>query len=372
MLATRFPFSAAVAATALAAVSVAACGGGSGGGGAETPVADCELGQTDGPLRLFNWAEYIDEEQVAEFAQQFGVEYSIDAFESNESMQALVSAGNSNFDLVVPSDYMVGIMIAGGHLMQLDPDAIPNVTNIAEGFRDPGFDPGSAHSVPYQWGYTGIAVNTDVLGDDFPRTWGLIFGPEADEYSGRISVLNGARDALGAALKYLGYSVNTTDQPQLDEASALLADAKENILAFDTDAADDFLISGETVIAHSYSGQVFAAALATDDPEKFEFFVPEEGGIRWVDNFAIPFDAPHPCTAHTFINWMLQGEQHARLTNWNSYGSPNDAATEFLDPGVGDSVAPDRLAGAADLIEGLLDTGDFEIQYTDAFIRAKG
>jgi spermidine/putrescine transport system substrate-binding protein len=367
MLKTSFPLG---AAAALAFVSITACGGD--GDASDAPAADCQPGQTDGPLRMFNWAEYIDEEQVAEFATQFGIEYSIDAFESNESMQALVAAGNSNFDLVVPSDYMVGIMIAGGHLLKLDQDALPNLVNISETFRDPTYDPGMAHSVPYQWGYSGIAVDTTVLGDDYPRSWSLIFGPDAAEYSGRISVLNSARDAIGAALKYLGYSANSTVQAELDEASALLSDAKENILAFDTDSADDFLLTGETVIAHSYSGQVYVAALEVDNPEDYEFFVPKEGGIRWTDNFAIPFDAPHPCTAHTFINWMLQGEQHARLTNWNSYGSPNDAATEFLTPGIQDSVSDAVLAGPPDLIENLLDTGDFEIQYSDAFIRAKG
>lgn len=369
MLSTRFRLAAAASVFVLGAAA-AACGGGE--EGASGPQAECEVGQLDGPLRIFNWSEYIDEEQVIEFATQFGIEYSVDAFESNESMQALVAAGNSNFDLVVPSDYMVGIMIAGGHLMRLDPDAIPNVVNINETFRDPNYDPGAEHSVPYQWGYTGIAVNLEEMEPDFPRSWSLIFGPDAATYSQRISVLNSARDALGAALLYLGYSVNTTSQDELDEAAELISTSKKNILAFDIDAADDFLLSGDTVIAHSYSGQIYAAAVATENPEKYEFFVPKEGGIRWVDNFAIPFDAPHPCTAHTFINWMLQGEQHARLTNWNAYGSPNDAAMEFLDPGIADSVSSDRLEGPADLIAGLIDTGDFEIQYSDAFIRAKG
>lgn len=361
-----------VLATALAFATLAACGGGSGGGGDGATPAECEPGQTDGPLQVFNWTEYIDEEQVAEFADEFGIDYSIDAFESNESMQALVAAGNSNFDLIVPSDYMVGIMIAGGHLMELDHGALPNLANIREDFRDPAFDPGLAHSVPYQWGYTGIAVNTAVVGDDFPRTWGLLFGPEAEAYSGRITVLNDAREALGAALKYLGHSLNTTDQDELDEAADLLAAAKENILAFETDSADDFLVNGETVVAHLYSGNIFIAALESENPEDYVFFVPEEGSVRWTDNFAIPFDAPHPCTAHTFINWMLQGEQHARLTNWNSYGSPNEASLEFLDPGVAESVSDDVLAGPPELIEGLLDTGDFEIQFSDAFVRAKG
>lgn len=350
---------------------VAACGGDD-DGGSGPEAASCEVGETDGPLRIFNWTDYIDEEQVAEFAEEFGVTYSIDSFESNESMQGLVSAGNSNFNLVVPSDYMVAIMVAGGHLLPLDHDAIPNLSNIEASFADPAYDPGLAHSVPYLWGYTGLGVNTAVLGDDFPRSWSLVFGPEADEFSGRITMLNDAREALGAALAFLGHSPNTTSQDELDEAADLMSAALDNIIAFEVDAAADFLVTGETVIGQMYSGSYANAVLEVDNPEDFEFFVPEEGGVRWVDNFAIPFDAPAPCTAHTFINYMLQGEEHAYLAEWSLYGAPNTAAAEFLDPIVADAVAPERLAGPADLVVGLLDTGDFEIEYSDAFIRAKG
>lgn len=352
------------------AMVATACGGDSNAN--SVPVSACEADQTDGPLRLYNWAEYIDEEQVVEFADEYGIEYSVDAFDSNETMQALVSAGNSNFDVIVPSDYMMAILIAGEHVQPLNFDALPNKANLAEEFLDPGFDPDLLHSIPYQWGYTGLAVNTDVLGDDFPRSWSLIFGDEADQYSGQISVLNDAREALGAALIYLGYSLNSTDEDELNEAADLVANARDNILAFETDSADDFLINGETVIAHGYSGDMFVSTLDADDPDAFEFFVPEEGGPRWVDNFAIPFDAPHPCTAHTFINWVLQGEQHARLTNWNYYGSPNTASLEFLDEGVAAAVDPSIVIGGLDSLEGLIDTGDFEIEYSDAFVRAKG
>lgn len=358
-------------AVVLALGAVAACGGDDGGGSGPEAVS-CEVGETDGPLRMFNWTDYIDEEQVAEFAEEFGIDYSIDSFESNESMQGLVSAGNSNFNLVVPSDYMVAIMAAGGHLLPLDHDAIPNLSNIDPDFDDPAYDPGLAHSVPYLWGYTGLGVDTSVLGDDFPRSWSLVFGPEADEFSGRITLLNDAREALGAALAFLGYSPNTTSQDELDEAADLLSSALDNIIAFEVDAAAAFLVSGETVIGQMYSGGFATAVFEVDNPDDYEFFVPEEGGVRWVDNFAIPFDAPAPCTAHTFINWMLQGEQHAWLADWSLYGAPNTAAAEFLDEFNLAVVSPDRLAGPPELVVGLLDTGDFEIQFSDAFIRAKG
>ena len=118
----------------------------------------------------------------------------------------------------------------------------------------------------------------------------------------------------------------------LDEARDLVASASGNLAAFNTDSADELLTSGETVIAHGYSGDMFTQILETDEgTDRYVYFVPEEGGTRWIDNMAIPFDAPHPCTAHTFINWLMDGEQGAALANWNYYTTPNEAAKPFLD-----------------------------------------
>ena len=360
-----------LAATMALTLVAAACGDDSASDG---EVASCEVGQTDGDLAIFNWAEYIDEEQLGEFETEFGVSVTMDTYDSNEAMQPIISAGNSGYDLIVPSDYMVTILIASGDIQRLNQDAIPNVANISPDFANPSYDPTGEFSVPYQWGTTGLGVNTAVVGTDFERSWGLVFDPAmADEFAGSISLLNDPRETMGAALKYLGYSLNTTDEGELQEATDLVAATRDRLAAFDTDQADELLTSGETVIGHGYSGDMFVQFLETDNPGDYVYFVPEEGGTRWVDNMAIPFDAPSPCTAHTFINWLLDAEQGAVLSNWNYYSTPNDAALDLLDEELVDFLTdPSLLAGGVDSLEEIQDTGDFETNYSDAFIEAKG
>lgn len=356
------------------ALLLAACGGSDDDAASVAEPAACTPGQTDGDLALYNWSEYIDDEQLAEFEAEFGVSLTQDTYDSNEAMQAIVSQGNSGYDVIVPSDYMVGIMASAGNLQPLNPAAVPNLTNLDPEFADRPFDPGNTYSAPYQVGTTGIAVDTEVVGTDFPRSWGLIFDPAiSDQYSGQITLLNDPREVLGAALKYLGYSVNTTDDGELGEAKDLVADAKSRLAAFDTDSADELLVSGETAIAHGYSGDMFGQIIETDDPDRYTYFVPEEGGVRWIDNMAITFDAPHPCTAHTFINWLLDAEQGAALTNFNYYDTPNAAAIAGLDEDLlAFTENPDLLAGGVDSLELIEDTGDFEINFSDAFFEAKG
>ena len=356
----------------LLAVSLvaAACGGDDDGD--VVAAAECTVNQTDGDLNLYNWAEYIDEEQLAEFEGEFGVNVTMDVYDSNEAMQPVIAAGNSGYSLIVPSDYMVGIMIAAGNIQQLNKDAIPNAANVSASFSDLVYDPDAEYSLPYQWGTTGLAVDTAVVGTDFPRSWALVFDPAvADEFSGAITLLNDPRETLGAALKYLGYSLNTTSEDELNEAKDLVAATRTRLAAFETDQADELLTTGQTVIAHGYSGDMFTQFLETDDPSQYVYFVPEEGGTRWIDNMAIPFDAPSPCTAHTFINWLLDGEQGAALSNWNYYGSPNDAAIDGLDEEL-QTFITDPATAPLDVLESIQDTGDFEINFSDAFTEARG
>lgn len=357
---------------AVAISFVAAACGSDDDGAAEQ--ASCEVGETDGNLAIYNWAEYIDPEELDAFSDEFGIDVTMDAYDSNEAMQPVISAGNSGFDIIVPSSYMTGIMIEAGDVQPLNRDAIPNLSNVMDDFADPAYDPGGKFSAPYQWGTTGIALNTAVVGTDFEPTWGLIFDPAlAGEFSGQISLLNDPRETMGAALKYLGYSLNTTSQDELDEAQDLVSAARDNLAAFDTDQADELLVSGETVIAHGYSGDMFVQFFEADEPSDFVYFVPQEGGARWTDTIAIPSDAPHPCSAHTFINWLLTPEHGAALSNWNYYATPNEAALAGLDEELVEFITdPAIVVGGSESLEAFVDTGEFEIKYSDAFIAAKG
>lgn len=353
------------------ALIAASCG--SDEGSAESAAGDCAVGETDGDLALYNWAEYIDPEQVEAFEAEFGISATVDSYDSNEAMQPIIAAGSSGYDVIVPSDYMVGIMKDGGFIQPLNKELLPNVANLSPDFTGLPYDEAGEYSVPYQWGYTGLAVDTAVVGTDFPRSWDIVFGDEADAFSGQITLLNDPRETLGAALKSLGYSLNSTDEGELGEARELVAGSVDNLLAFNTDSADELLTSGESAIAHVFSGDAFTQFLETDDPSRYVFFVPEEGGTRWIDNMAIPFDAPHPCTAHTFMNWLLDAENGAALSNWNYYGTPNEAALPLLDDELNEFLtSPDVLVGGLDSVESIADTGEFEPNYSDAFTEAKG
>ncbi len=348
----------------------AACGDDDSGGG----EAACAVGETDGDLNLYNWSEYMDPDLQTAFEEEFGVSVNEDNYDSNEAMQPIISAGNSGYDLIVPSDYMVSILIDSGDIMPIQKDAVPNLANLADEFASGlPFDPDADYSVPYQWGTTGLGVDLSVTGPDVPETWGLIFDPAlAAEYNleGAITILNDPRETMGAALKYLGYSLNTTSIDELNEAKAIVADATNRVAAFDSDQYDELLVSGQAAVTHGYSGNFLVQFFEADDPDQYTYFVPQEGGTRWVDNMAVVADAPHPCTAHTFINFLLDAENGAALTNWNYYASPNAAAEPFIDQEVLDD--PVVYPTDQSKLEFIADTGDFEINFSDAFIEAKG
>ncbi len=360
--------------TSLMAATVlvlAACGEGT-GTTTTTPSTACAPGQTDGDLRFYNWSQYIDPDLLDAFETEYGVQVIESFYDSNEAMMARLQAG-AVYDLIVPSDYAVAIMIENGDLRPLQHDALTNLGNIDPFFANPDYDPGMVHSVPYQWGTTGLGVNLSVLGEDFEPSWALVFDPELTAtYPGGFQLLNDPRETIGAALKYLGYSLNTTNIEHLNEATELIRSVRANLTAFDSDRFSENLVNGEVAVAHGYSGGFFSAFDAVDDPENWEYIIPVEGGTLWIDNMAIPTTAENVCTAHTFIDFLLDAENGAALTNWNYYASPNLAAEPFIDPDILDDPAiyPDEATMAR--LEVIVDTGDFEIEFEDALSNARG
>lgn len=348
----------------------AGCGGDEQTNGATEAAVECEVGETDGDLALFNWSDYMDPELIPRFEEEHGVSVTQDEFPSNEELLARIQAGGHGYDVIVPSDYMVEIMIGQELLLPLDHDALPNLVNMEDTFRESPFDPGNRYSAPYQWGTTGIGVNVERLGD-VPATWGLIFDPAlASEYEGQITMLDDAREAMGAALKYLGYSLNTTDEGELREAADLIREASNRIATFTSLGYDDLLASGETLVAHGWSGDLL---VAVDESEvgELEYVIPEEGSVIWVDNLAIPADAPSPCTAHTFLNFMLDAENGAALTNYVWYASPNAAAEEYIDPEILEDPAiypPEEVTATLEFIE---DVGEATPLYEQLFAEVK-
>ena len=362
------------------ALVIAACGGDDTGGetggtpvdGTEAPDgatgANCELDQVDGDLNFYNWSEYMDPELVTAFEEQYEVDVVEDFYESNEALLAQMQAG-AVYDLIVPSDYMVGIMIQNGLLAPINDDAVPNLSNLLARFTELPYDPGPEYSAAYQYGTTGLGVNVSVVGEGYPRSWALLFDPELTEgFPGGVSVLNDPRETMGAALKYLGYSLNDTDLDHLQEAADTISAALGGIATFDSDQYDEALVAGEVAVSHGYSGNMIIGIGEAENPDDYEYILPEEGATLWIDNMAVPANAEHPCTAFTFINYVLDAENGAALTNWNYYGTPNEAAVDFVEPEVIEFYAPTFEAEDLEVIE---DTGDYEINFTDFLAQAK-
>lgn len=280
-------------------------------------------------LNFFNWADYMDEEILTQFEAECGVKVVQDIFSSNEDMIAKIQAGNSGYDLVIPSDYAVEILIKANLLAELDRSNIPNLANINPDNLGMYYDPENKYSLPYQWGTTGIAYNTTAFPDGPPDSWAVLFEPELlCQHSGFASMLDDERETIGAALKYLGYSYNDTDPAHHEEAKTLLQAQKECLAGYNSDNFNQTLAGEEVLVAHAWSG---GTALARSENENVAFVIPKEGGAIWQDNMAIPIDAPNKYTAEVFINYLLDSEIGAQLTNYTYYFTPNKAAEPLLD-----------------------------------------
>jgi spermidine/putrescine-binding protein len=331
------------------AALLAGCGGGDAG---EQELAE--------ELHVYNWSEYIDPEIYEDFEQEFGVKVIEDTFSSNEDLLAKLQAGATGYDLIVPSDYMVAIMIELDLLAELNFDNIPNFANVSDLFKDPPYDPGNKFSVPYQWGTTGIGYNAEEF-DEAPGSWAYLFDPEmAASYAGQISMLNDSRETIGAALKYLGYSVNSTNEQELEEAKQLLIQQKAWVSTYDSDGFEDLLAAGETIMGHGWSGDFFAAA---EEAEQVWYIIPEEGGVIWTDNLAIPKSAPSQYTAELFIDFLLRPEVGAKITNYTWYGSPNKASEEFIDAEILEEPAIYPPPEVMEKLEFLRDVGESTALY---------
>jgi spermidine/putrescine transport system substrate-binding protein len=299
-------------------------------------------------LSVYNWADYIDESLLTQYEEEYGVKIIYDTYASNEDLLAKLQAGATGYDVIFPSDYMVAQMIELGLLAEIDLNNIPNLKNIDPFFVDAPYDPGNKHCVPYQWGTTGIAYKTEVAGDNPPDSWAALFDPEqAKKWSeaGGINVLNDQRELIGAALRYLGYSINDKDEAHLEEAKQVLLTVKPYIKTFNSEDYDDsLLIPGEVAISHAWSGDAAKAVFETTDETSGEsewgYVIPKEGAFVWQDNICVTASSQKKATAEHFMNYLLDAQNGATITNFTYYASPNAAAKEFIaeeilnDPGI--------------------------------------
>ncbi len=359
------------------ALVLAACGGNGGAANAPADTAADTAGSDSAgtvsgrcgdtsklgaELNFYSWSDYIDPAVLTMFEEECGVKVIYDTFSSNEDLLAKLQLGASGYDLIVPSDYMVAIMVQLGLLRKLDHANIPNLANIDDRFRDAPYDPGNVYSAPYQWGTTGIGFDEAVTGAA-PDSLAIFFDPaQASQHRGKISMLNDAREVFGAALKYLGYSVNSTNEEEINAAKALIEGTKENIAVFDNDTFADLLVSGDVAVGLGWSGDYFQAMSSNPD-RQLGYAIPKEGGVVWTDNLAVPTSAPNPYTAEVFINYLLDPEIGAMISNYTYFSTPNKAAAEFLLPEVRDDPAINPPPEVLEKLEFIRDVGETTLLY---------
>ncbi|MBM3126836.1 MAG: spermidine/putrescine ABC transporter substrate-binding protein [Chloroflexi bacterium] len=280
-------------------------------------------------IYLYNWADYIDPAIKEDFEKECGVKVVETNFGSNEEMLANLQSGGASYDIVVPSDYMIQTMIIEGMLMELDYSVITNIKHMDPIYLNAYFDPEQKYTVPYYFGTSGFAVNTAVV-TEYANSWSMMFDPNSP-YCGKISMLDDTREVIGAALIYLGYSVNDVDPAHLEEAKDLLIAQAKCVKAYDSQTNDDMLASGEVVLSHIWTG---VWALVNAENEAIVYVIPEEGSAVYMDNLAIPVGAPNAYTAMVFLNYTQYPEIAAQNTRFVGYATPNVAAREFIDPEV--------------------------------------
>ena len=269
----------------------------------------------NGEVRVFNWGEYIDESIFADFTEQTGIKVVYKTFSDNESMFATLSSGGASYDVIIPSDYMISRMIEADMLEKLDFNNIPNSADIDPSLKNPDYDPEGAYSVPYMWGTVGIIYNTTKITKPVD-SWGALFD---SDYKGQILMFDNSRDAIGIALKYLGYSYNTTDEAQIKEAVDLLVEQRPLLQGYVMDQIFDKLEGGEAAIGPYYAGDFITMHESNPD---LAFALPKEGSNRFVDAMCIPKVANNKANAEAFINFMCSVDAGLKNCETTGYSSP--------------------------------------------------
>jgi spermidine/putrescine transport system substrate-binding protein len=327
---TRRGFVAAGAAGAF----LAACGGSSDtadedeGGSDESKKA----AQLSGTLYYYNWADYVAPENYEAFTKKTGVKVKKDFFVSNEELQAKLQGGAEGFDLAAPTGYMVQILGDAGQLEELDWSQLPTVEkNLDPRFRKLPYDPDDKWSVAKDWGTTGFMYRSDLVKEK-PTTWREFVDLAKGPYSGKVTLLDGIPECVGSMLVMLGYSYNSEDEGEIEEAKNELIDLKPHLLAITSTEYKQQLIAGRAVMSLGWNGD--GAAVAAKKPA--EYVVAEEGGEFWVDAYVIPKGSKNPAAAHAWIDFVYDPKVNAAETEYTYYGSPvkRDVIKPAIDPEV--------------------------------------
>ena len=305
----------------LASLIIAVCGG--------IVFINNRLNQAQGitsknTFSLYNWGDYIDPTLLKKFEKESGYVVSYETFDSNEAMYTKIKQQGTNYDLAVPSEYMIERMRDEHLLAQLDDQKMVGMSNIDKDFLDLPFDPNNRYSVPYFWGTLGIIYNDKMIKEDSVNNWDDLWRPE---FANNLLLIDGAREVMGLSLNSMGYSVNTKKKTELAAAARKLDSLTQNIKAIVADEIKMYMIQEESAGAVTFSGE--AAEMIAENGH-LHYVIPEEGSNLWFDNLVIPKTAKNKEAAYAFINFMLKPENAAQNAEYIGYATPNKKALDLL------------------------------------------
>lgn len=282
-------------------------------------------------INVYNWTEYISDQVLKDFTEETGIEVIYSTFDSNEAMYAKLKLmdGSGEYDVIFPGTDFIDKMRKEEMLEPLDHSKLPNFKNLAKAFTNIVFDPENKYSVPYLWGSSGIAVNTQRIDKDSLSSWNDLWKPE---YEGRVMLMNDLRDVFTMSLLTLGYTGSTKNPDEIRQAYEKLAELMPNVRTFNSDAPRMPFMEGETYLGLAWNGEVIMAQ--DQGMPELDFVYPKEGAIMWMDNMAIPKNAQNIEAAHQFIDFILHPKNAAMISEEIGYGSPNEAAKAEMDEAI--------------------------------------
>ena len=329
-----------------------------------TMLTGCGATDSKKVLNVYNVGDYIDENIITLFEEKTGIDVQYETYDTNEMMYQKVKSGSTNYDLIFPSDYMVEKMKSEGLLQKIDFKNIPNMKYIDKSFLNPIYDETNEYSVPYMWGTFGILYNKKMVKEPVD-SWNILWNPK---YKGNIMMFDSVRDTMGISLKRLGYSMNTTNPKEINEAMKELMKQKDLVLAYVNDEGKDRLLGEEVAMGIAYSGD--AVTLMEENPN-LAYAIPKEGTNKWVDAMAIPKSAQNKKEAEMFINFLLDPEIAKMNAEYIGYSTPNEGALKLLDKEVTSNPVAYPPKSVMDKTETFIDLGDKLRLYDEAWIKLK-
>lgn len=315
-------------------------------------------------VNVYNWGEYIDKDLLTKFEDETGIRVIYSNFNTNEDLYVKLKSGGTSYDVVVPSDYMIERMINEDMLREINWDNVPNMQYVDEEYQHHSYDPFQLYSAPYFWGTMGIVYNTTLV-DEAVDSWSILWD---EKYAREIIMLDSSRDSIGVALAWLGYSMNSRDPKELEEAKALLIKQYPLVYAYLVDQTRDIMINGEAALAVMYSGD---AVDALDSNEDLAYAIPEEGSNLWFDAMVIPKTARNPENAEKFINFMLEPENAALNSEYVWYSLPSTAAKELLSEELRDNEVAYPSFELIEQLEVFRDPGSYVKHYDEMWQEIK-